>query len=133
LSSKQSTAEERAEALWKRMKPKVVETIAKHSPARTDLKFDEIESNAASVGDVVARMLMQEALREQPAATPAEVEDARDSLSAEARAVGKTPEELRLTRIRDKPCELGTVRGPVPHQREYLYFPDLNRGIFPPR
>jgi Trk K+ transport system NAD-binding subunit len=133
LSSKQSTAEERAEALWKRMKPKVLEAVAKHSPERTDLKFDEIESNSASVGDLVARMLMQEALKEQAATTQTDIERARESLSDEARAVGKTPEQLRLTRIPDKPCELGTVRGPVPHLREYLYFPELQRGLFPPR
>ena len=133
MSSKQSTAEERAEALWKRMKPKVLEAVAKHSPERTDLKFNEIESNSASVGDLVARMLMQEALKEQAATTQADIKRARESLSDEARAVGKTPEQLRLTRIPDKPCALGTVRGPVPHLREYLYFPELQLGIFPPR
>jgi hypothetical protein len=133
LSSKRSTAEERAEALWRRMKPQVLEAIAKHSPERTDLKFDELESNSASVGDLVARMLMQEALKEQATTTQADIEDARESLSDEARTVGKTPEQLCLTRIPDKPCEVGTVRGPVIHQREYLYFPELQRGVFPPR
>ena len=133
MSSKRSTAEQRAEALWKRMKPKVLETIERHNAERTDLKFDEIEGNAASVGDLVTRMLIQEALREQSAASQEELKTARHSLTEQARVIGKTPDELRMTRIPDKRCELGTVRGPVPHEREYLYFPELKTGLFPPR
>ena len=133
MSSMHSRAEERAEALWKRMKPKVLETIVKHSPERADLKFDEIETNSASVGDLVARMLMQEALKEQATTTAEEIQSTRESLADAARGVGKTPDQLCLTRIPKKPCELGTLRGPVPHQREYLYFPELKQGIFPPR
>lgn len=131
--SSMRSPEERAEALWRRMKPKVLETIVKHRPERTDLKFDEIESNSASVGDLIARMLMQEALTEQASTTAEEIQSTRESLADAARAVGKTPDQLCLTRIPDKPCELGTLRGPVPHQREYLYFPELKQGIFPPR
>ena len=126
-------AEQRAEALWKRMKPKILETIEKHNSERTDLKFDEIEGNSASVGDLVARMLIQEALREQSAVSQKELNTARHSFTEQARVIGKTPNELRMTRIPDKPCEVGTVRGPVPHEREYLYFPELKTGLFPPR
>jgi len=133
LSSKRSTAEQRAEVLWKRMKPQVLEALEKHSAERTDLKFDEIEGNSASVGDLVARMLIQEALREQSVASPEELKTMRQSLAEQARVIGKTPEQLRMTRIPDKRCELGTVRGPVPHEREYLYFPELKKGLFPPR
>jgi hypothetical protein len=115
------------------MKPKVLEAIEKHNADRTDLKFDEIEGNSASVGDLVSRMLIQEALREQSAASQEELKTARQSLTEQARIIGKTPDELRMTRIPDKRCELGTVRGPVPHEREYLYFPELKTGLFPPR
>lgn len=133
MSTKQRTVEKRVDALWARMRAQVVEVLEKHSPERTDLKFDEIESNSASVGDLIARMLIQEALKEQAAATATEIEAARQSLAEEARTVGKTPEQLRMTRISGRKCEVGTVRGPVPHQREYLYFPELKRGVFPPR
>ena len=133
MSTKRSTSEERVDALWVRMRAQVVEVVEKHSPERTDLKFDEIESNSASVGDLIARMLIQEALKEQAAATATEIETARQSLAEAARAVGKTPDRLRMTRIPNRKCEVGTVRGPVPHQREYLYFPELKRGVFPPR
>jgi len=99
LSSKRSMAEQRAEALWKRMKPKVLEAFEKHNAERTDLKFDEIEGNSASVGDLVARMLIQEALREQSAASQEELKTARQSLTEQAHVIGKTPDELRMTRI----------------------------------
>ena len=111
----------------------VLEAIEKHHAERTDLKFDEIEGNSASVGDLVARMLIQEALREQSGVSQKELNTARQSLTEQARVIGKTPDELRMTRIPDKPCEVGTVRGPVPHEREYLYFPELKTGLFPPR
>lgn len=133
MSTKRRTAEERVDALWARMRVQVVEVVEKHSLERADLKFDEIESNSASVGDLIARLLIQEALKEQAAATATEIEAARQSLTEEARTVGKTPTQLRMTRIPDRKCEVGTVRGPVPHQREYLYFPELKRGVFPPR
>lgn len=133
MSSKRNTAEQRVEALWKRMKSKVLDAIEKHNADRTDLKFDEIEGNSASVGDLMARMLIQEALGEQSLASQEELKTARQSLTEPARMIGKTPDELRMTRIPDKPCELGTVRGPVPHEREYLYFPELKTGLFPPR
>jgi len=105
------------------MKPKVVEAIENYNAERTDLKFDEIEGNSASVGDLVTRMLIQEALRAQSAASQEELKTARQSLTEQARVIGKTPDKLRMTRILGKRCELGTVRGPVPHERQYLCFP----------
>jgi hypothetical protein len=133
LAEHEQTAEERVDALWARMRGKVVEAVEQHSPDRADLKFDEIESNSASIGDLMARMLIEEALKEQAKATTAEIEAARQSLAQEARAIGQTPGQLRMTRMPARTCEIGTVRGPVPHQREYLYFPELKRGVFPPR
>lgn len=133
MSEHKRTAEEQVDALWARMRAKVVEAVEKHSPDRADLKFDEIESNSASIGDLMARMLIEEALKEQAKATNAEIEAARQSLADAARAIGKTPEQLCMTRMGERPCELGTVRGPVTLRREYLYFSELERGIFPPR
>jgi hypothetical protein len=115
------------------MRAQVVDVVEKHSPERTDLKFDEIESNSVSLGDMIARMVIEEALKEQAAIQPAEVEAARQSLAREAHAIDKAPEQLRLTHIPKKHCQLGTLRGPVSLQREYLYFPELKTGIFPPR
>jgi hypothetical protein len=132
-STKCESAEARAEALWHRIKPQVVAAMQKHSPERKDLKFDELESNSAGVGDLVARALVQEGLQQQPGTSAADIAAVRESLSREAAGVGKSPEKLRVTRIPDKTCELATVRGPVPHSREYLYFPELETGIFPPR
>ena len=128
-----SPMQDRAEAFWRRVKPQVLEVLERHCPERTDLKFDEIESNSASVGDLIARMLMQEALKQQAAASDAEISAARQELAQQAAGIGKSPEDLRLTRIPDKPCELSTLRGPVPLTREYLYFPELKTGVFPPR
>jgi hypothetical protein len=38
-----------------------------------------------------------------------------------------------MKRVRDKPRRLGTARGEIAFAREYLYFPDLKVGVFPPR
>ena len=133
MSTGRSAAEERVDALWARVRGQVVEVVKKHSPERKDLKFDEIESNSVGIGDLIARMLIQEALKEQEEATAEEIEAARQSLAEEASTIGKTPDALRMTRIPGRQCTVGTIRGPVPHQREYLYFPQLKRGVFPPR
>jgi hypothetical protein len=130
---KKRSAEERAEAILARIKPQLVAAMEKHSPERKDLKFDEIEGNSAGVGDLLARLLIQEALREQAETSAEEEAAARQSLAQDAKAIGKTPEELRMTRIPDKPCKLGTVRGMVEHTRDYLHFPELKTGVFPPR
>ena len=125
-----------AEALWRRLKPRVVEIIEQHQPSNRALTFNDIESNSASVGDLVARLLMAEAVLLQAPPTAAEEQQARTQALAQAEpavAARYRAEELRMTRIPDKPCELHTARGPVPHTRTYLYFPELNTGIFPPR
>lgn len=132
-SKRSQNAEERAEALWRRVKPQVVAALEKHSPERRDLKFDEIESNSAAVGDLVARMLIQEGVKRQSGTSEADMAAVRETLAREAAELGKSPEKLRVTRIPGKDCELATMRGPVPHRREYLYFPELKTGVFPPR
>lgn len=126
----------KAEELCKKMLPQIAEAFERHGPSRTDLKFAEIEANSAAVGDAMARMLMHEALKMQAPPRPDEVSAARQEALATAPpdvATGLTAQDLRLTHIPDKPCELHTARGPVPYAREYLYFPQAQTGIFPPR
>jgi hypothetical protein len=125
----------RAEALWQELKPQVAAALEKMSPAQVGLTFDQIEAQSASVGDLIARVLMHNAVSRQPAMSEAEVERAKaTALSQAGSLAGKLcVQELKVKRVRDKSCTLATVRGPVPLEREYLYFPELNTGIFPPR
>jgi hypothetical protein len=125
----------KAEELCVKMLPQIAEAFERHRPERKGLRFDEIEANSAAVGDALGRMLMAEALRVQQRAEAGEVEAARRQALAKAPpevARALSAEDLRLTRIPNKACELNTVRGPVPYAREYLYFPQAQRGIFPP-
>jgi hypothetical protein len=126
----------KAEELCAKMLPQIAEAFERHRPDRKGLRFDEIEANSAAVGDALGRMLMAEALRVQQMAEAGEIEAARKQALAKAPpdvASGLSAEDLRLTRIPNKACELNTVRGPVPYAREYLYFPQAQTGIFPPR
>lgn len=129
-------SQRKAEELCARMLPQIAEAFERHRPDRTDLKFDEIEANSAAVGDALGRMLMAEALRMQRTAGAGEIEAARKQALARAPAEtgsALSAEDLRMTRILDKACELKTARGPVPYRREYFYFPQAQTGIFPPR
>jgi hypothetical protein len=126
----------KAEELCAKMLPQIAEAFERHRPDRKGLKFDEIEANSAAVGDALGRMLMAEALRVQQRAEAGEIEAARKQALAQAPpdvASALSAEDLRLTRIPSKACELKTARGPVPYAREYLYFPQAQTGIFPPR
>jgi hypothetical protein len=126
----------KAEELCAKMLPQIAEAFERHRPDRNDLRFDEIEANSAAVGDALGRMLMAEALRVQQTAEAEEIEAARKQALAKAPpdvASSLSAEDLRMTRMPDKACELNTVRGPVPYTREYLYFPQAQTGIFPPR
>jgi hypothetical protein len=125
----------RAEALWQELKPQVATALDKMSPEQVGLTFDQIEAQSASVGDLIARVLMHDAVSRQPATSEAGIERAKEAALSQAGSLaGKLrAEELKVKRVRDKPCTLATVRGPVPLEREYLYFPELNTGIFPPR
>jgi len=126
----------KAEELCAKMLPQIAEAFERHRPDRKGLKFDEIEANSAAVGDALGRMLMAEALRVQQRAEAGEIEAARKQALAQAPpdvASALSAEDLRLTRIPNKACELKTARGPVPYAREYLYFPQAQTGIFPPR
>jgi hypothetical protein len=126
----------KAEELCAKMLPQIAEAFERHRPDRKGLRFDEIEANSAAVGDALGRMLMAEALRVQQTAEAGEIEAARKQALAKAPpdvARSVSAGDLRMTRMPDKTCELNTVRGPVPYAREYLYFPQAQTGIFPPR
>jgi hypothetical protein len=135
MSQPSPAALARAEALWQELKPQVAAALERMSPEQVGLTFDQIEAQSASVGDLVARVMMHDAVSQQAGVSEAEIECAKEAALSQAGSLaGKLrPEELTVKRVRDKPCTLATARGPVPLKREYLYFPELNTGIFPPR
>ena len=125
----------RAEELWQQLKPQVAAALEQTGPQQAGLTFDKIEAEAASVGDLLARVLMREAVVRQASVAPDEIARAKEQALAQAgpQATPLSAEQLKVARIRDKPCLVATVRGPVPLERDYLYFPELKTGIFPPR
>jgi hypothetical protein len=126
----------RAEDLCRRFKPHLAEMIERNDPSVEGLTFDDIEADSAAVGDLVSRLAMLDALARQGTASKAEVAEARLEAFGKAEAdlaAGKRPGELRMTRQRDKPRRLKTIRGEIRFSREYLHFPDLKTGVFPPR
>ena len=130
------SASKRAEALCKRLKPHIVEMIEKNDPAVVGLDFNQIEANSAAVGDLLAKAAMLEALAAQPPATDVEITHARQEALKKADpnlAAGRKPKGLRMTRMQDKERGIKTARGEIGYKREYLYFPDLSVGVFPPR
>ncbi len=128
------SAEEKAERLWSAIKPMVARAIEANN-VRRGAKMNDIEANSAAVGDVVARALMETGVLDFGRATDEEVAEAkREALKkAEPEVASKfKPEDLRVVRqMRER--TLRTKRGPVRCSREYLYFPDLAVGLFPPR
>jgi hypothetical protein len=131
-----SPASRRADALYQKLKPHIVEMIEKNDPAVAGLDFNRIEANSAAVGDLLAKASMLEALAAQPPPTHAEIAEARREALKNADpdlAAGKKPEDLRMTRMQGKERGIKTARGEIRYAREYLHFPDLSVGIFPPR
>ena len=131
-----SPASRKADELCRRLKPHIVEMIEKNDPAVTGLDFNQIEANSAAVGDLLAKAAMMEAIAAQPTTTEAEIAEARREALKKADpnfAAGKKPGELRMTRMQDKERGIKTARGEIRYGREYLHFPDLKVGIFPPR
>ena len=128
------SAEETAERLLAALKPMVAEAVVKNN-IRAGAKIDDIEGNSAAAGDVLARALMEAAAVEFGRATDGEVAGARAEALAKAgpervsRLAGKEPRVVRQMRERT----LHTKRGRIRCTREYLYFPDLSVGLFPPR
>lgn len=130
----QATVEQRVERLFAAMRPIITEAIRKNNP-RSGIKFNDMEATSASAGDALARMLMEQGLLEFGRATDEEVAEAREAAVAKADpdvAAGRRPEDLKMTRMKQDRT-LKTMRGPVRCRREYLYFPDLKVGVFPPR
>jgi hypothetical protein len=130
------TAEEEAEEVIEEIRPGLIEMIERNDPAVANLKFSDIEGNSAAVGDLVSKLLMQRALSKQPRAREEEVREARREALRRADpnlAGGKKPEELKMVRMKGREVRLKTVRGEVRCSREYLHFPELKLGIFPPR
>ncbi len=131
---KELSAEEKAERLWRAIKPMVARAIEDNN-VRRGAKFDDIEANSAAVGDALARVLMEATSLEFARATDEEADEARSEALKKADpelAAKFKPEDLRIVRqMRER--TLKTERGPVRCRREYLYFPDLKVGIFPPR
>jgi hypothetical protein len=131
---KEVSAEEKAERLLNVVKPMVARAIEANN-VRRGAKFNDIEANSAAVGDALARALMEATSLEFGRATDEEVEEAKGralSKAAPEFASKFKPENLRVVRqMRER--KLRTRRGPVRCSREYLYFPDLAVGLFPPR
>lgn len=119
------TAEQQADVFLGRFKPAIVEMIKRYDAANRAVRFDDIEADAASRGDSVARELMLLMLKQQGQATPAEIERARTPVESSS-------ERSNMTRIYGKPRKLKTVRGEIEYKRDYLYFPHGRKGIFPP-
>ena len=120
------SAERQAETFLRQFKPCVVEMIKRYDAAHRGVRFDDIEADAASRGDLIARELMLLVLKQQGQATPGEIEQVRASAGTD---LGRA----HMTRIYGKPRKLKTVRGELEYKRDYLYFPEAGKGIFPPR
>ena len=128
------SAEEKAERLLRAIRPMVARAIEANN-VRGGAKMNDIEANSAAAGDVVARALMEAAALDFGRASDEEVVEARREAVSKAdpelvsKLGGKEPRLVRQMRERT----LRTKRGPVRCTREYLYFPDLAVGLFPPR
>ena len=123
-----------AEALILELKPTLVEMIERNDPSVRNLSFNDIEGNAAAVGDLLAKLLIVRALGRQAPTTPAEEQAAREAVlrNAPPQQQKRPPEDLQMTRIPKRRRKLKTARGEITFAREYLYFPELESGIFPP-
>ncbi len=131
-----SPASRKADELCRKLKPHIVEMIEKNDPAVAGVDFNKIEGNCAAVGDLLAKAAMLEAVAAQPPTTDAEIAEARREALKKADpnlAAGRKPDDLRMKRMQDRERGIETVRGGIRYRREYLYFPDLSVGIFPPR
>jgi hypothetical protein len=129
-------AARRAKAICRKLESLIAEAIDRNDPSVQGLTFNDIEANSAAAGDAISRMLMVEALLSQPSPTQQEEAEARQEVLGKAdtcAAPTKTAEKLKMTRQKRKRKRLKTIRGEIEFDRGYLYFPELGRGIFPPR
>lgn len=123
-----------AEAILQDLKPYLIEMVERNDPSVAGLKFDDIEANSAAVGDLLAKLLMTRSLSRQGKATPDEELAARKAALSKSKSDGapRPAEDLQMTRIPRKPRKLKTMRGEITFSRDYLYFPELQTGVFPP-
>ena len=122
-----------AEALWQQFKPALAEMIERCDPAIEGLSFNDVEGHSAGAGDLLAKMMMVHAVERQPPITVAEEEEARVQALRKADREGcHDPAQLQMTHAGKRKRKLKTVRGEITFQRDYLYFPELKTGVFPP-
>jgi len=122
-----------AEALLQELKPNLAEMIDRCDPAIKGLSFNDIEGNAAAAGDLLAKLLMMRSLERQPEITVAEEEAARTLAVEKAGLQGsQDAAQLQMTHAGKRRRKLKTARGEITFAREYLHFPELKTGIFPP-
>ncbi len=125
----------RVRELFEAVRPAVTEMVEKNDPSVKDLKFSHIEANSAAAGDLLARLMMEQAVSIQPEPTAEEIERARRraALVEGLPLVESDTAGVRAHRKGLKRKHLKTIRGEVEIEREYVYFPDLGSGLFPPR
>ena len=123
-----------AEALMQELKPTLARMIERSDPAVQNLSFNDIEGNGAAIGDLLAKLMMVRALERQPSITPAEEQAARETAfcKAEPEKQKRAAADLQMTRIAKRRRKLKTARGEITFVRDYLYFPELETGVFPP-
>lgn len=127
----EAEASRRAEELLEQFKPELIRAIQENGSKGA--RFDGIESSCAAVGDLLARELMCEALEAHGLGIQESEEQQLVEEYLGKAAPGQTVEGLRIKRVKDKARTIKTIRGPVPYARDYLYFPALKGGLFPPR
>jgi hypothetical protein len=122
-----------AEALMQELKPALAEMIERCDPAIQGLSFNDIEGHAAAAGDLLAKLMMVRTLEQQAEVTVAEEKAARELAVQKAGLQGSCDAaQLQMTHAGKRRRKLKTARGEITFSREYLYFPELKAGIFPP-
>ena len=123
----------RVRELVEAARPAITEMIEKNDPSVEGLEFCHIEANSAAAGDLLARLMMEQAVSIQPEPTAEEVERVR----RRAQLVEGLPlndpnvEGVRAHRKGRKRRRIKTIRGEIEIEREHVHFPDLGSGLSP--
>ena len=125
----------RVRELFEAVKPAVTEMVEMNDPSVVGLKFSHIEANSAAAGDLLARLMMEQAVSIQPELTVEEIERARRRAELVEGLPLNVPDAtgVRAHRKGRKRKRLKTIRGEIEIERDYVHFPDLGSGLFPPR
>lgn len=129
------TVDREVELIIEEVKPHLREMVLRSGSSVKGITFDDIEANAASVGDLLARLIMIRSVKGHSNTAPDQARSIRQEALEKAApelAAGFEPDELRVTRQKRK-RKLKTARGEIVISRDYFYFPDLKVGLFPPR